>query len=129
MPLVVGDEAKGYISLKNLDREHAFSEIGCGGNSTLAASMSVALENARLFDETKRLLAEAEQRAAELATVNRIGQALGAELELDALIELIGEQIRQTFAADIAYVALRDRESTMIQFHAVLMRAWRTLIR
>ena len=34
---------------------------------TIAASMGVALENARLFDETQRLLKETEQRAAELA--------------------------------------------------------------
>ena len=32
--------------------------------ATLANSMSVALENARLFDETQRLLKETEQRAA-----------------------------------------------------------------
>ena len=37
---------------------------------TLAASLSVALENARLFDETKRLLAETNERAAELAIIN-----------------------------------------------------------
>jgi len=116
VPLVVGDEAKGYISLQDLDREHAFSDSDVRLLSTLAASMSVALENARLFGETRRLLAETEQRAAELETVNRIGQALGAELELAALIELTGEQIRQTFAADIAYVALREGESNLILF-------------
>jgi len=31
--------------------------------------MSVALENARLFDETNRLLKETEQRKAELAVI------------------------------------------------------------
>ena len=35
---------------------------------TVAASMGVALENARLFDETQRLFKETEQRAAELAS-------------------------------------------------------------
>jgi GAF domain-containing protein len=39
---------------------------------TLANSMSVALENARLFDETQRLLKETEQRAAELAIINSV---------------------------------------------------------
>ena len=39
----------------------------------LASSMGVALENARLFDETKRLLGETDERAAELAIVNEIG--------------------------------------------------------
>jgi len=116
VPMIVGDAATGVISLQNLDREHAFNEADVRLLSTLAASLAVALENARLFDETKRLLAETEQRAAELETVNRIGQALASELELDALIQLTGEQVRQTFAADIAYVGLYDRATGMIHF-------------
>ena len=78
--------------------------------------MSVALENARLFDETQRLLKETEQRAAELATINTVSTALAGELDLNALIELVGEQIRNAFKADIAYVALLDEESNMIKF-------------
>ena len=77
--------------------------------TTIAASLSVALENARLFGETRR-------QAAELAIVNRVGQALSAQLDLDALIELVGEQMRETFAADIVYVALLDAEAGEIQF-------------
>jgi hypothetical protein len=30
VPLVVGGEATGRISLQNLDHEHAFSEATCG---------------------------------------------------------------------------------------------------
>jgi GAF domain-containing protein len=115
-PLVVGNEARGAITLENIDRENAFSESDLRLLSTLASSLSVALENARLFAETRRLLAETEQRNAELATVNRIGQALASELELDALINLIGEQIRQTFAADIVYVALHNHQTDMLDF-------------
>ena len=44
--------------------------------STVAASMGVALENARLFDETQRLLKETEQRNAELAVINSIQQGI-----------------------------------------------------
>jgi PAS domain S-box-containing protein len=116
VPLIVGEQARGYITLQDLEREHAFTDSDVQLLSTLAAGVSVALENTRLFDESRRLLAETEQRAAELETVNRIGQALASELELDALIELTGEQIRQTFAADIAYVALHDSNSDLIQF-------------
>ena len=77
--------------------------------TTLAGSLSVALHNARLLDESR-------QRVAELATVNRVGQALSSQLDLDALIELVGEQVRETFTADIAYVALHDRQSGRIDF-------------
>ena len=50
MPMIVGDEVTGIISLQNLDVENAFSESDVRLLSTIAASMSVALENARLFN-------------------------------------------------------------------------------
>ena len=101
-PLVVGGRATGVVSLQNLDREHAFDESDVRLLTTLAGSLSVALENARLFEETR-------QRAAELAIVNDVGQALAEQLELDVLIERLGDQLREAFDADIVYVALHDR--------------------
>jgi signal transduction histidine kinase len=116
VPLVVGDSVKGNVSLQNIDRENAFPQSDVRLLTTLANSMSVALENARLFDQTTHLLAEAGQRAEELSTVNRIGKALVAQLEFDALIQLIGSSIQELFKADMAYVALHDRETNMISF-------------
>jgi signal transduction histidine kinase len=69
----------------------------------------VALENARLFEAEK-------QRAAELATVNTVSSALASELDVGALINLVGEQMRTVFRADIAYVALLDEEQGIINF-------------
>ena len=60
VPLLVGGRAIGLISLQNLDREHAFGQADVRLLMTLAGSLSVALENARLFEETR-------QRNAELA--------------------------------------------------------------
>src|SRR5207342_809714 len=74
-PLVVGGEATGVISIQNLDREYAFSQSDLRVLTTLAASLSVALENARLIHETR-------QRVAELATVHEIGQAFASQLDL-----------------------------------------------
>ena len=102
-PLIAGDDAFGVISVQNLDREGAFDERQVGLLTTLASSLSVALENARLLEETR-------QRAAELATVNEIGQAVSAQLDLAPLIELVGSELRATFEADIVYVALLDAE-------------------
>jgi GAF domain-containing protein/CheY-like chemotaxis protein len=109
VPLVVGGDAIGRITLQNMDREHAFSAADVSLLTTLAGSLSVALDNARLFEETR-------QRAAELAIVNTVGQALAEQLELDALIERLGDQLREVFAADLVYVALHDRTTDMIEF-------------
>src|SRR5207253_1271894 len=109
VPLVAGGKATGVISLQNIDREHAFTDSDQQLLETLARSLSVALENARLMHETR-------QRVAELATVNSVGQALAEQLELDALIGLVGERVRETFEAEIAYVALHDEASGHIDF-------------
>jgi signal transduction histidine kinase/DNA-binding response OmpR family regulator/uncharacterized protein YigA (DUF484 family) len=109
VPLVVGDEARGVISLQNIDREDAFSPSDVELLRTLAASLGVALENVRLIDETR-------QRLAELATVNEIGNALATQLDLDALLDLVGDQMRRTFEADIVYVALLDSTGSSIEF-------------
>jgi PAS domain S-box-containing protein len=109
IPLVAGGTGVGVISLQNIDREHAFGEDDQRLLTTLAGSLTVALENARLVAETR-------QRVAELATVNSVGQALSSQLDLDALIELVGEHVRETFAADLAYVALHDETSRRIEF-------------
>jgi PAS domain S-box-containing protein len=109
VPLVAGGKAAGVISLQNIDREYAFDEDDRRLLTTLAGSLTVALENARLVQETR-------QRVAELATVNSVGRALSSQLDLDGLIELVGERVRETFDADIAYVALHDEAAGQIEF-------------
>jgi PAS domain S-box-containing protein len=109
VPLVVGGRATGVISLQNADRTHAFTEADQRLLTTLAGGLAVALDNARLVHETR-------QRVAELATVNSVGQALASQLDLGTLIELVGEQVRETFDADIAYVALHDEAAGQIEF-------------
>ena len=109
VPLVVGGRSTGVISLQNLDREHAFSESDVRLLTTIAGSLSVALENARLFEETR-------QHAAELAIVNDVGQAIAEQLRLDVLIQRLGDQLREAFEADIVYVALHDQRTDMIEF-------------
>jgi serine phosphatase RsbU (regulator of sigma subunit) len=56
VPMLVGDEVRGVVSLQNLDKENAFSASDIDLLTTLTNSMTLSLENARLFDETKRLL-------------------------------------------------------------------------
>jgi GAF domain-containing protein/DNA-binding response OmpR family regulator len=109
VPLVVGREATGVISIQSLDGDRVFSDADVRLLATLAGNLSGALENARLFEVTR-------QRAAELAIVNTVGQAIAEQLDLDALIERLGDQLREVFAADLVYVALHDTATDLIQF-------------
>ncbi|HKB44915.1 MAG TPA: response regulator, partial [Chitinophagaceae bacterium] len=116
VPMIVGDVVKGSVSLQNVDRENAFTESDLRLLTTLTNSMSVALENARLFDETTHLLADAKQRASELSTVNSISKVLASQLDPDVLIKFVGDKLKDLFRANIVYLALLNQKTKTIQF-------------
>ena len=116
VPIIGSDRVLGAILTEDYAHDNAYGESEVRLLGTVAASMGVALENARLFGETQRLLKKTEQRNAELDTVNAVSRQVAAKLDLGALIELVGEQVRSVFKADLAYVALLDRSSGTIDF-------------
>jgi GAF domain-containing protein/DNA-binding response OmpR family regulator len=109
-PLIAGDRVIGRISLQNLDRKDAFTAANERLLTTMAGSLSVALENARLFDETQRLLTETNERAAELAIINRVQEGLAAKLDMQAMYDLVGDKIGEIFDADVVAIVLYDHE-------------------
>jgi signal transduction histidine kinase/CheY-like chemotaxis protein len=125
VPLIVGDQTRGLINLIDMNREHAFSDSDVRLLQTLANSMSVALENARLFDETQRLLKETEQRAAELAIINSVQQALASKLEVQAIYDLVGDELRQLFDTQGISLASFDLEKNTRRYHYLFERGQR----
>jgi signal transduction histidine kinase len=108
VPIIVNDKVLGLIALSEA-RPHAYNENHLHLLMTISSNMGVAIENARLFQAER-------QSVAELAAVNTVSAALVREPDLNALIQLVGEQTRSIFNADIAYVALLDEANNMINF-------------
>jgi len=110
VPMLVGNQVTGILSLQNVDQENAFDEADVSLLQTLAASMSVALENARLFDETQRLLKETEQRASELQIINSVQEGLAQKLDTASIYELVGEKIREIYPQTDLAIGIYDPE-------------------
>jgi len=94
VPIFAGERMIAVVALENHERENAFGEVEIRLLATVSAGMGVALENARLFDETQRLLKETEQRNAELAVINTIQQGISRSLEFQAIVDLVGDTLR-----------------------------------
>ncbi|MEO6749188.1 MAG: GAF domain-containing protein, partial [Casimicrobiaceae bacterium] len=114
VPILAGDRMLGSISLENMERENAFGEPEVRLLSTIASSMGVALENARLFDETQRLLNETEQRATELAVINSIQEGMAAELDFQTIIDLVGDKLREVFRTSDIGIRWYDPQTNML---------------
>ncbi len=73
-------------------------------------------ERAELEKKVLERTHEVQVQAEELTTVNQISQALASQLNLDDLIKLVGEEMRQVFKAEIVYLAMLDKKTNMIHF-------------
>ncbi|MGH3026112.1 MAG: GAF domain-containing protein, partial [Gaiellaceae bacterium] len=113
VPLVTGGRATGVVSLQNIDREHAFGESDQQLLETLAGSLSVALENARLVHETR-------QRNAELALINGVQDAIAGELDPQAIYDAVGDRIQEIFDAQVVDISTLD-EATGLQHYPYII--------
>ena len=108
VPIIVNERVLGIVFLGDY-KPNAYNENHLHMLQTLSSNIGAAIENARLFQAE-------QQRAAELAAINTVSSALVSELDINALITLAGEQTRASFNADIAYIALLDEASGIINF-------------
>jgi signal transduction histidine kinase/DNA-binding response OmpR family regulator len=99
VPLVAGDQARGLINLMDMERENAFSASDVRLLQTLANSMSVALENARLFDETQR-------RTREAAALAEVGRDISSTLDLPTVMDRIARHAKDLLNADNSAIFL-----------------------
>ncbi|HZW73228.1 MAG TPA: GAF domain-containing protein, partial [Caldimonas sp.] len=112
--IVANDQVVGVVVVESFEREHAFGDSEVRLLQTVVASMGVALENARLFAETQRLLKETAQRNTELAVINAIQQGIAAELDFQAIVDVVGDKLREVFAPNDVVILWHDEPSDLI---------------
>ncbi|MCA9969707.1 MAG: GAF domain-containing protein [Anaerolineales bacterium] len=80
----------------------------------VSEQVAEALERARLFEETELSRQALDQRAVELATINDITEVASSQLELHALLEVVGERLQHTFDAEAVHFALYHEQTEMV---------------
>ena len=115
MPIIAGAKLLGVLAVHSY-REHAFDENSERLLSTLAANMGAAMENARLFDETTRLLDETQQRNAELAIINSVQAGLASKLDFQGIIDLVGDKLREVFDTGDIGIRTYDKKTNLVHY-------------
>src|SRR5262249_12232049 len=93
----------------------------------LAAQAALTLANVRASEGLERKVeqrtselatstAQAEQRAAELAVISSIQQGIAGSLDFKGIVELVGERLREAFAASCLVICWFDQDAGLIHF-------------
>jgi PAS domain S-box-containing protein len=107
-PLQAGNEVIGVIAVQSYQM-HEYVPEQLVLLSAIARQVTVAIENARLFEEIR-------QHARGLLTLNEVGQAVSELTDLPTLLERIYEQARRALRLDAFYVGLYQPASDEIEF-------------
>ena len=116
-PLLAGRNLVGSITIADYERENAFVDFPISLIETIASNIGTAIQNARLFDETQRLLKETEQRATELQIINNIGQTLTEGLDLQSTLERVGNRLREVLKPERIGITVFDEKIEHIIAH------------
>jgi PAS domain S-box-containing protein len=114
VPMKSGQHIIGVISIES-EQPNAFSEADERLVATLTNQAASALENARLFEETR-------QRVLELETVNRISIALRAILDPDEMLAVVLEETLAALKAAHGSINLMNEGTGKL--HKAMARGW-----
>lgn len=102
VPLVSQGRVIGVISVQDF-APNVFTERDLQFLSALANQLAIALENARLFSERER-------RIAELNVINRIGQITSSTLDSATMLQQVYEQLHGFLTLDSMFIFIYDED-------------------
>jgi signal transduction histidine kinase len=117
VPVVIRGHVWGNLYLTEKD-EGEFTEADEEAAVILAQWASIAIENARLYETSERRRQESEKTARGLQATRDIAVAIGGEIALEHVLELIAKRGRALVHARSLVIMLRDGEELVVQTSA-----------
>jgi PAS domain S-box-containing protein len=112
LPLISKNEVIGVLALEKwqanfYDRDYL--QVG----TTFTSQAAVALENARLFEESLSRATELDERSQRLALLNRFSSALGGLLDEGKILQLTAQELMDALNAPRVSVVVFERGSAV----------------
>jgi PAS domain S-box-containing protein len=125
-PLLVRDRVIGVLSFHHRFKHAAFTRPIIDFAAKLAASVALALENARLFGELHEEL-DQRKRAEEalihekeyIAAMEGVAELGVSKLEMEELLDLLAERLAQGMGVHSAHIMILDEGTCEFVTHAV----------
>jgi signal transduction histidine kinase len=114
VPVIVRGQAWGNLYLTEKEGAAEFDAVDEESVVILAAWAAIAIENARLYEAVAARRDELEQSARRLEASRAIAVAVGAEMELEKVLELIAKRGRALVEARSVVILLREGEDLVV---------------
>jgi signal transduction histidine kinase len=114
VPILIRGAAWGNLYLTEKAGGEEFSEADEAALIVLADWAAIAIENARLYADEHERRDELERAVRTLEATSEITRAVGGELQLDRILELIAKRGRALVEARAMLIALREGDELSV---------------
>jgi len=119
IPLMIGERVTGMLAIDSRERDH-FTENDARLAGAFAAQVSIALENARLFEETTT-------RLENLQTLNRISTSLRVAQTNDEMVSILLDETLGAFRAQAGAIWIFDESQRKLRIEVA--RGWMQILK
>ena len=109
LPLKIGDRVVGVMSVAYRE-PHELVDSELRVLQMLADQAAIAIENARLFEETKEHIARLEKKTRDLEVVHEVSRLVSSSLDLNHVLDTAAKEVVTVFGADHSGIMLFDEE-------------------
>jgi GAF domain-containing protein/signal transduction histidine kinase len=108
LPLISKKQVLGVLALEKW-QPHFYNREHMQVGTTFASQAAVALENARLFEESLSRASELDERSQRLGLLNRFSSALGGLLDEDKILQLTAQELLDALNAPEISIVVFER--------------------
>ncbi|HEX5837362.1 MAG TPA: GAF domain-containing protein [Anaerolineales bacterium] len=121
LPLISKNQVIGVLALEKW-QSHFYSRESMQVGTTFASQAAIALENARLFEESLSRATELDERSQRLGLLNRFSSALSGLLDEGKILQLTAQELLDALDAPNVSIVLFERGSPVWK-HAIPRRS------
>jgi signal transduction histidine kinase len=125
VPIVIRGQVWGNLYLTEKQGDEQFSELDEEAAVILADWAAIAIGNAKLYESSERRRKEAEKAFRGLEATRDVAIAIGGEIALEHVLELIVKRGRVLVGARSLVIMLRDGEELVVHTSAGHVREMR----
>ncbi len=109
VPMMAGEKVLGMVAVYDWERQYAYDELDRQVLDSMADQAAIAIDNARLFEFTRRIADERQERLALLQQIS--ARMVEAGLDPDEVLELVAQAANDISESDLTSIYLYDQEA------------------
>ncbi len=111
VPIILGEQVLGVMAVQNYRSSNSYDEHDRDIFIAIANQAAISIQNAQLFQT-------AQERAEEMASINRVIATVSGFLDIETSMEMVAEEVMRLLEAQYVSIAFTNKDTETLEWIA-----------